>query len=313
MSDALGRLLGAAEGVYPPLFNADDIESWPAELVDQLLRPSHPTSNVQCPVCGEMEEVVFIEAAKATEKRAFTRCAEIGPIEMPAELLKRWELGYLQLMDVAFCDIDLSGRREEVVRDRVWRLGKAKWSGASRNVFFARGLHRPDAWQIINHAGFAAGSVVFVPARPPVADSRIEVLPTVIPLTDVLAWTESGLCFDHDYVESCLAQARGAVLEKPARRTRKRADRTATIEALTKHLMVHVKAAREHALAKIEFGRDPELLPRPTKRHLARAAGVSEATVGRCIDDPTARELKFLWEMAEDLSQVLDYGPSSPV
>jgi len=54
----------------------------------------------------------------------------LGPVRLPFERLKQWEMNYTQLIDALFAEVPLRGSREEVVRDRIWRLGKARcWPG----------------------------------------------------------------------------------------------------------------------------------------------------------------------------------------
>lgn len=107
-----------------------------------------------------------------------------------------------------------------------------------------------------------------------------------------------------------LDHAHGIALLRPpskAGRTRKRADRAANIEALVRELSDHLRAARDHAQAAADFGRPPELLPRPSRRDLAKRIGIAASVVSRCFSDPAAKELNLLWEMANDLEAVLRF------
>lgn len=91
------------------------------------------------------------------------------------------------------------------------------------------------------------------------------------------------------------------------RRVKKRADRAANMEAIKKELIEHIKAARDHAQAAVDFGREPELLPRPSRRELAERIGITESAASRCFSDPAATELNLLWETADDLDAVLKF------
>jgi hypothetical protein len=319
MSEALRSLLKTAEGFYPPVISYDRVERWLDGELDHcvaagLLRPGQPAECVTCRECGETEVVALIENSVTKEMCAYTSCLEVGPVQIPIERLQQWEMSYEQLMDAVFAGVQFSGGREEIVRDRVWRLGRANWGGASRNVYFARGLHRRDAWQVMNQARFTATSVVFVPARLPEADTRIEVVPAIIPLGDVLSWKGTVIHFDHAHVAAVLSEHCAAVATTDTDRpVRKRATRTATIDLLIRHMIEHVKAARDHALTTSRYRGEAELLPRPTKRQLGRMIGVSEVSVGRCFTDPTARELRFLWELAGGLERLLEHGHAPAV
>lgn len=106
--------------------------------------------------------------------------------------------------------------------------------------------------------------------------------------------------------------AHGVALLRPrskARRSRKRADRATNIELLKRELIDYFRAARDHAQAAEDFGRPPELLPRPSRRELAERIGIAESAVSRCFSDPAATELNLLWERANDLEAVLRFVP----
>lgn len=96
-------------------------------------------------------------------------------------------------------------------------------------------------------------------------------------------------------------------LRPNTRRNRKRAERTASIELLTKELKQHIRAARDHAQARIDHGREPELLPRPSQKELAERVGITVSAASRCFNDPSAMELCLLWETADDLEALMKY------
>lgn len=315
MSDGLFKVLASAEGVYPPVFTFDAVEQWPDGELDRcvgagLVRPGRPAQFLTCFECGETEEVVLVEDSVTKEPHAYTRCAEVGPVEIPLERFRQWETSYEQLMGAVFSGIQLVGNRDEIIRDRVWRLGTARWAGAARNVYFARGLHRRDGWRVINQAKPTPRSVVFVPARMPEEDSRIEVMPFVIPLTVVLSWESSSLRFDQEYVEAeisdAVARLDGKSDEKP--RPAPRGARLAVIEALTREMQEHLRSARDHAVDTLDRTGTPQLLPRPLKDFLAKKLGVHKSSVTRAFNDEEARELRFLWELAADLDRILEHS-----
>jgi predicted RNA-binding Zn-ribbon protein involved in translation (DUF1610 family) len=291
----LRTLLRLADADDRPGVDYDYVERlWPAGEVDRcvatgLLRPGPPAQRLPCPECGELEQVIFIESRATGELLAYLPCGEGGPVPIPGERLKTWQMSFPQFLDAAFAGVRLTGGREELVRDRVWRLGKSAWAGAGWNVYFARGLHYGDA------------------RRLPDEEAREGVTAMFVPLHAVLTWKGTELQFDHEFVAAQLRPSlEGAT---SARRPRpKRADRTAMIELLTKHMMEHVKAARDYAQSSADFHGEPRLLPRPQQQELARLAGVSKAAVSRCFRDPGARELRYLWELADDLDRLLNAG-----
>jgi hypothetical protein len=95
--------------------------------------------------------------------------------------------------------------------------------------------------------------------------------------------------------------------EKPVTSHRKRSHRAAHIELLEKELVEHIKAARDYAWSEIDAGKAPQLLPRPLKIELANRVGIKKWTVCRCFNDPSAHQLRLLWEIADDLEQILRF------
>ena len=313
MSDALRTLLRLADAHNRPGVDYDYVERlWPDGEVDRcvatgLLQPDQPTRCLPCPECGAIERVVHVEGGANGELLAYLPCGEGGPVPVPPERLKTWVVNFSQFMDAAFADVSLTGGRDELVRDRVWRLGKSTWAGAGWNVYFARGLHRRDARGLLQAVQFPPRSVIFVPDSLPDAEAREGVKAACVPLHAVLTWVGTALRFDHEFVEGQLRPTLEGTKSTAAKRPRpKRAERTATIDVLTKHMMEHVKAARDHAQSSRDFHGEPRLLPRPQQQELARLVGVSEAGVSRCFRDPAARELRYLWELADDLDRLLN-------
>ena len=88
---------------------------------------------------------------------------------------------------------------------------------------------------------------------------------------------------------------------------RKRSYRATHIELLEKELVEHIKAARDHAWAEIDGGKAPQLLPRPLKIELANRANIKKWTACRCFNDPSAHQLRLLWETAGDLQLILRF------
>ena len=105
--------------------------------------------------------------------------------------------------------------------------------------------------------------------------------------------------------KSCKSQLK---TKPPIGAIRKRAARAANIEAMKRELIAHIKAARDHAYAAIDLNREPNLLPRPLKTELGKLVGITAPAVSRCFKDPTAHELRLLWEVAGDLEAILKYG-----
>lgn len=91
------------------------------------------------------------------------------------------------------------------------------------------------------------------------------------------------------------------------RRTSKRGSRAAKIECLSAVMIQHLIRARDHAYTTRDTHGHPVLLPRPSRKLLAKATGMSASTVTRCFDDPLARELNIYWDTADDLEAILRF------
>jgi hypothetical protein len=86
-----------------------------------------------------------------------------------------------------------------------------------------------------------------------------------------------------------------------------RGTRAANIEKLEKALEKHLIAARDHAFAMVDRGKQPELLPRPEQQELAKLICSNTSAVSRCLGDPRATVLKLLWDTADSLEGVMHY------
>ena len=86
-----------------------------------------------------------------------------------------------------------------------------------------------------------------------------------------------------------------------------RASRATGIEKLENAIDEHLRAARDHAHSRIQRGQEPELLPKPDQKLLAKQLDMSESLVSRCLSDPRAIMLKLLWDTADSLNGVMNY------
>ncbi|WP_168566042.1 MarR family transcriptional regulator [Crateriforma spongiae] len=110
--------------------------------------------------------------------------------------------------------------------------------------------------------------------------------------------SKDGLRIDWETVEDLLIESCESEIPKPKPQPR-RSSRTAKIELLVRELTLHLRSAADLAHA------SGELLPRPTQQELARRTGISKSDVSRCIKDPSANQLRLLWQTADDPDAVL--------
>lgn len=307
MCDALSEVLQRAD-MELPVFLADELLGWDAGDRDWLLssglvRAGPPLTELPCDECGELHDVLFVSDAHG-ESHAYLRCPE-GPTEVSANRLGRWQVDIASLLAYVLPTVRRAFQITEVIPGMLWNVGMGTWAQSRWGVFFVRCLHSRTVRMAVRQFQFPPKSAIFTPTVN--LWERIDGLPRTIPLTNIVSLDATGIHVDDEYVAAQLGEYDSPKPTKVDRPIRKRAVRTATIEALTKLMVEHVKAARDHAFATLDHHGAPELLPRPTRRDLAKLAGTTEITAGRCLRDPAARELQFLWSLADDLERIMEY------
>jgi hypothetical protein len=308
MCDSLPSLLGPLDIRPAPVFSRQQID-WPesefqAYLTAGLLRPAESPRTALCPDCGETADVHYPPVA-APEPRAHLSCSQCGPQSVRLAEIACWQMDLGVLLDRLANAVGATGSREETVRGRIWRLGKARIASAARSVYFARQLARTDAASVIAEARFSAASLVFVPRQVPPTYLQIATLPPIARLVDVAMWADGHLALDLSALEGLFPAT--AISDE---QSTKRGTRLAIIEALRHELSEHLRAARDHAFATRGATGTATLLPRPSQDLLARQLGVHRSTISRSLEDPSARELQLLWEVAGDLDRILALGTS---
>lgn len=299
----------------PPLFYADEISVWPAHCREQwvgngLLAMTTPASVALCTNCdlGYTEEVVYLE--DDGDKRAYIQCPVCGPIRIDVNQLMRWEVDLAKLISLLVAELQCRGPTTELTPRRFWHLGEACIGSRWRDVFFARLLFDNNGCDAIFQNHVPASSVVFVPCRKPFLyanardDEHFKVL--VVSLAAALLLDGQRLYLDRAYIENQLLAR--APLKTTRPKAKKSSVRVTLIVALTEEMIKHIRSAYEYARNTEEQSGTPQLLPRPTQRQLAKLVGTSQANVNRCMTDSSARELRFLWDMAVDLDRIMLYG-----
>jgi predicted RNA-binding Zn-ribbon protein involved in translation (DUF1610 family) len=99
------------------------------------------------------------------------------------------------------------------------------------------------------------------------------------------------------------ADTKTTIRKKP----KKRATRAAAIDLIKQALREHLRAARDHAYFLRDSGKDMTLLPRPTQQQLAEQIKVSISSVSRAMKDSSDHEISILWDIANDLDQVMKF------
>jgi len=309
VSDALYRLIKSCDTAMKHRYSYHEVQhEWPegelARLVAaRLLHPIESADRVHCMECWNLEEVHYMRNQGKTA--AYVQCSRCGANQVPSEWLQQWQMSCDDLIRIVMEQLSPSGPRNEVVRDRIWCLGKVRLAQANRNIYFGRALDEVDSWEVIQQAGIASRSVLFTPALTPKADPRTDAKPIVIPLTNVLSWQGDDLHFDREFVE---AEVADLTPTDPVVSPQKRGSRLSLIERLTNEMSQHLLAARDYAFTEQSRTGEARLLPRPTKEILARQLSVHPSSVTRAFQDEKARDLNYLWELANDLERIMEFA-----
>lgn len=313
MSNWLHRALLRSEYADEVLFGRQDIEvdgpGWEAILDTGLLTESLPMRQEWCPHCGDsLSELAVVSIDEQT--KLYWNCADCGLVATDELSLRRWRFCFDRLQQVLRDGLALSGSVQEIVPRRIWQLGRRNFRGSSYTCLLARGLGRRDAMDLLATIKLPLRAVIIVPARLPCQAVVGRLAGPVISLSDVLRWQDNAFHCDATAIDEQLP-AEPLASPPPSPRPRKRAGRAAAIEQLRRQLTEHLRAARDHAQATLELHGQAALLPRPTQKVLAKWTGLKAVTVSRCLRDPEARELRMLWEMADDLDSVLRLPPAA--
>lgn len=312
MSRLLETVLGLADGMLPTGLDYDHLQALHLSVDDArrlvaagLLSPGDPPRELICSECGEYTEVLYLDNEQG-ESIPLLPCYEMAAARVAPERLQTWEITLPQICRTVFEPLGLTSAPEELVRDRLWRLGRKTWCGNSWTVYFARALRRRDTPQMFASIRIPARSVVLVlrdlPVEPPEPKT-----PPILRLVDIVSCDGETIRFDEAYVEEQLAQRLADDAKAPApKRQPRRGPRSAHIELLTRTLTEHLRAARDYAIERLERTGAADLPPRPTMEFLARKLGVDKATVSRCLRDQRSVELRMLWELAADPDRVLE-------
>lgn len=148
MDEALALLLRSLD-TPDPILTAGEVARWPAATLGALedlglLRVTGNASYAACPSCecGHVEEVVACDESGTL--RFYIPCPESLRVEINPSDLRQWTFDWHAMARLAARQINLRGSVEALIPDRVWRLGRQKCDGLSREFMLARGLLWPD-------------------------------------------------------------------------------------------------------------------------------------------------------------------------
>ncbi len=291
----------------PPRFDLYDLNGILGGSLRELegagvLLPAPPAGSWDCVDCGSHCRLVYLDDVLGIS-RVYAACSHCGPVAIEPRQLDRFDIDTPAFLAAVFESHRVA---VEAIDSRgFWKLGRATWGGQSREVWFMRGADPGAIAKAESLLATHRRACLFTPTRDAALAWSQRVPCIVVALEDVLDWEGGGFQLDNDIIASRFEQV-DVTAEKPQQLS-KRATRAAAIEALRKELNAHIVAAADYAFETNERNGTPELLPKPTQAELAERIGVSPPTLGRCLADGAAPELRILWEAADDVYEVMKW------
>jgi hypothetical protein len=181
LNDLLGHILLRTEIMAEGsnAFTADEVAGWPEGALDffvrqRLLSPATPAHQVVCDGCEEgcFMPVEFPSAETPLSTASFIICNQrddIGRVGVDPNRLRCWRVDPSLLTLIISKLLGLDQTPQELVRQRLWFLGKANLPGGSPEVFLARGLNWTDAGETFGHNRDLRESIsplIFAPGKP---------------------------------------------------------------------------------------------------------------------------------------------------
>ena len=295
-----------------PVLAGDEVGCLSAPIFDRLvnlglLRETHTARHVTCLDCAEqhVEEVWSVICPDGCT-RFFIRCPENGRIEVGRERLLQWAIDYTPLQQALISAFSAIGDPEEVAPGRIWNLGRAALGGKSRTLWMARGLSWPDSQQLKEALPTGRSPVIFFLGQPPMPGLTDIPPESIINLKTIARIEHDKLVVDKDAVDYQFGQINAS---QPGKKTppKKRTTRATLIDAIKKELKEHLRSAHDHAHVTLEKNGEASLLPPPTQKQFAKQLKAHESSISRAIKDKSDKEMAILWEIANDVSQVLKF------
>lgn len=198
MTDPLHLIWPLLEFRHPIVTNSA-IASWPPGVREKLIAvgfliPAETASRILCPECGEHEEEVVVAEGPGGLPRFFVPCPEVLRAPVSVDDLRQWAVHANAIAESLAKTLALSGRCTELAPERLWRLGRTNWQGASRDLMFARGLHWDDAAAVRAEIVRGRKPIVFVPGRLPPGGFWLRRVPPVLMLSQFT-------CFHDEEIE----------------------------------------------------------------------------------------------------------------
>jgi len=198
----------------------DDVMRWSdAErraLLGEWLRDGGHMSQYTCTQCERecTEDVHWVESVGGIPRQAFIPCVGgLGRVYIRPETLRHWVIDPRRLVVSLRGMLATDSEPQEIVRDRLWRLGRMRVRGHQAPMFFARGATWRDASTVYASAGeLQSGEmqVVLVPGRVP-APGVLGAGTKTVSLQQIVELGTDGLRVDLTSIEQVVPKSRARV------------------------------------------------------------------------------------------------------
>lgn len=292
-----------------PVFVAEDLAGVPPQVVTRLtelriLRPASTATHVICNTCDEQHvECVIPIKYPGGQTRFFIRCPENGRIEVPRERMLQWAVDYTPLLAALAKALCAQGQMAEVVPRRVWNVGRASLAGKSKPIWAVRGLAWPDAGQIAASLPKGRSPILFFLGQ--AGDDGLLDVPreSIIEMRTIMSLIDD-IVVD---VQAIKCQVSDVVAPPVTKKTKKQAQRDATVGALKRELHERILSLKS-AIRSADDADKPFDLPRVTQKELAAAIKVSESSVSRAISESNDLELKIMLQTVASIDMIRKYS-----
>jgi len=163
LNDLLGHILLRTEmmAAGSNAFTADEVARWPEGALEffvrqRLLSPATPAQQVVCDGCEEgcFMPVEIPSAGAPLSMAPFIICNQrddIGRVRVDLNRIRRWRVDPSLLARGISLLLGIDQAPRELIRQRLWFLGKVGLASGSPEVFLARGLTWTDAGETFGH------------------------------------------------------------------------------------------------------------------------------------------------------------------
>jgi hypothetical protein len=215
MLDPLEYLLPIIESQQLTIGN-DEVCRWPTGVLGTLmdlgvLVSAEDASSIRCPECGEHWEEIITGDGPGDSTPLFIRCPEVLRIEVTQHHRRQWRPDLSALVVMLASSLNLTGKPQELVSQRLWRLGRLTWNKESRDVLFVRGLRWPDS-ELSRSVSVRQRKPILISSTYAMPDDFWRTPPPQLVLRNI-AWFTDRFEIDVEEVAACIADASKKAVE----------------------------------------------------------------------------------------------------